>query len=174
MKEPELGSVGAVEPSLPPVRTVESDGPVLVAVDSSGDSEAALIWAVDHARRAKMPLQVLHVIHDPANAPGTYSPDNGDPLEPMVDVANRKLVAFLDDVSARHPETPLPDDLDASCISGLPAETILAAARDRGAGHLVLGCHGKNAAARLLFGSTSQRVAQKARIPVTIVKANGQ
>jgi len=130
------------------------------------------VWAYDHAKQLDAPLELLHVAHDPANAPGTYRPENGDPLEPMTDVAQRKLAAYLDDVRERHPEIPALSAIKTHCKSGLPVDTILRTAADRGASLLVVGCHGHNGAARLLFGSTSQSVAQKARIPVTIVKAN--
>ena len=165
MKEPEHGSGGAERPMPSPTRTSKGPAPVLVAVDFSADSEDALVWAFDHARRMDAPLEVLHVIHDPADAPGTYRSDNGDPLEPMTDVAERKLAAFLDDVSSRHPNLSERSGMRTACVSCLPVETILRTAQDRGARLLVVGCRRKIGAARLLFGSTSHRVAQKARIP---------
>jgi len=118
-------------------------------------------------------VEVLHVVHDPASSPGIYRPDNGDPLEPTKDVAERKLAAYLDEVRERHPEIPDQNAIMSFCRPGLPVDTILRTVAERGASLLVVGCHGRNGAARLLFGSTSQSVAQKADIPVTIVKASG-
>ncbi len=174
MKEPEHGSGGAVLPTPTPAKMPDGNTPVLVAVDFSADSEDALVWAYQHAKRLGVPLEVLHVVHDPADAPGTYRSDNGDLLEPISDVAERKLGGFLDEIADRRQEISDRADLNAICITGLPVETILRCAQERGAQQLVVGCRGRKGAARLLFGSTSQRVAQKAKVPVTIVKANGK
>lgn len=47
-------------------------GPILVGVDFSDDSCAALIWAARYAHIAGSELLVLHVAHDPAASPGFY------------------------------------------------------------------------------------------------------
>lgn len=145
--------------------------PVLVAIDFSEDSERALAWAADYAGTIEAPLEILHVIHDPAESPGRYRSENGDALEPIADVAARRFRGFLEEVHGRNPDIPTPDKTVGHCIEGLPVPTILQVAEQRNARLLVLGCRGRNGAARLLFGSTSQKVAQKSRIPVTIVKA---
>ena len=62
-------------------------GPVVVAVELSESSKAALRWACGYAEAVGAPLEILHVVHDPGDSPGTYSPDGNDLLEPMADVA---------------------------------------------------------------------------------------
>ncbi len=174
MKEPEHGSSGADHPSTVAAGAPGEKSPILVAIDFSSDSENALVWALEHARLLNAPVEILHVVHDPARTPGTYRPENGDPLEPMADVAERKLAAFLGEIGERHPGVLAADGIKSFCKAGLPVDTILRTAADRGASLLVVGCHGHNGAARLLFGSTSQSLAQKAEVPVTIVKASPQ
>jgi hypothetical protein len=47
---------------------------LLVPLDFSPFSKAALIFASKLARKLELQLLVLHVIHDPAEAPGFYAP----------------------------------------------------------------------------------------------------
>ena len=65
------------------------DGPILVAVDFSDDSHAALSWACRLATAMKARVIVLHVVHDPANAPGYYKRDEKDLVLPMEDILNQ-------------------------------------------------------------------------------------
>ena len=48
-------------------------GSILVPVDFSAHSAAALELAAELADRLDAPLLVLHVLHDPAAAPGYYA-----------------------------------------------------------------------------------------------------
>ena len=150
-----------------------AESPILVAVDFSPDSEAALVWAWNYAKAVGAPLEVLHVVHDPSDSPGTYRSSNGDSLEPMADVAQDMLAEFLDRVGRDHPDLA---DLEAAktlCSPGLPASTILRVAEAHGVRHLVLGSQRRTSLARLFHGSTANQVATNAQLPVTIVKASG-
>ena len=149
------------------------EAPVLVAVDFSPDSEAAVVWACEYAEKVGAPLEILHVIHDPADAPGSYKPENGDQLEPMADVAERKLAAFLERVGGTHPALAKLETARSHCTVGLPASTILQVAEAHGAQHLVVGHRQRKGIARILHGSTANQVAGHARLPVTVVKADG-
>ncbi|MCG8361320.1 MAG: universal stress protein [Kiloniellales bacterium] len=145
----------------------------MVAVDFSPDAEAALIWACKHAETVGAALEVLHVVHDPADSPGTYKPEGDDPLEPMIDVARRRLSRFLDRVARDNPDLAGLGAAKSLCVQGLPAATILEVARSHRSGLLVLGGGHRNGLERLLHGSTSRQVAGQAQLPVTIVKSNG-
>ena len=46
---------------------------ILVPVDFSAYSEAALLMACEMARCMKLPLVILHVMHDPSVMPGYYA-----------------------------------------------------------------------------------------------------
>lgn len=69
--------------------------PILVAVDFSSDSEAALIWALKHAALISAPIIALHVIHDPAETPGFYNKPGHSALLPLEDVALENNVICL-------------------------------------------------------------------------------
>ncbi|MDH3235437.1 MAG: universal stress protein [Alphaproteobacteria bacterium] len=146
--------------------------PLLVAVDMSEDSRAALVWALEHAASAGMPVTVLHAVHDPAAAPGTYSRQASDPLAPMADTAETMLLEFLADVEANHPELERLADAHTTVVEGLPAQTIVDEAMRNNARLIVMGSRGQTGLPKLLNGSTSQRVVQLSPIPVTVVKAN--
>ena len=145
---------------------------VLVAVDFSNGSEAALRWAYDYARAIGAPLEILHVIHDPAESPGSYKSDDADPLEPMADIAARRLVEFVGRVARHDPQITGLEAAGRICIEGLPASKILEVAQARAARLLVLGGRRRNGLDRLVHGSTAAHVLRKARLPVTIVKAD--
>ena len=70
-------------------------GPILVAIDFSADSEAALLWASNYTKCSESPLIILHIIHDPAAAPGFYHKEENDWSKPMAAVANRMSEDFM-------------------------------------------------------------------------------
>lgn len=146
---------------------------VLVAVELSKSSEAALRWACGYAKAVGAPLEILHVVHDPADSPGTYRPDHGDPLEPIADVARRRLVEFLDRVGLENPRLSGLGAAKRLCVEGLPASKILGIAKARGARLLVLGGRRRNGIGRLMHGSTALQIARDAELPVTVVNSDG-
>ena len=109
------------------------EAPVLIAVDFSQESEAVLNWASDYADVIGAPLEILHVVHDPAGSPGTYKSQDKDPLEPMADVAERKLKQFLERIIGDNPNQPSLSGANLLCVEGLPASKIVDVAQARGA-----------------------------------------
>ena len=91
--------------------------PVLVAVELCNGSEAAVRWAGHYATAIGAALEILHVIHDSADSPGAYKSDNGDALEPMADVAERKLVEFVDRMKRNDPQISGLDAAERLCQS---------------------------------------------------------
>ena len=144
--------------------------PILAAVDLGEDSRAAVFWASELAEKTCAPLQVLHVLHDPAESPGKYARHKTDPLEPMADTAERMLSEFMAEVRAAHPGLRALSAATTKLASGLPAQTIVNEARRLGASLIVIGCRGKSGLESLLYGSNAQRVTRLSPIPVTVVK----
>ena len=52
--------------------------PILVPTDFSVPSETALVFASELAEALQCPLLVLHVVHDPGEAPGYYAVSGRD------------------------------------------------------------------------------------------------
>jgi len=81
---------------------------VLVPVDFSANSESALEFAAGIAECLEATLVVLHVVHDPSDAPGYYrdeqmSETTDGYLLRIGEAAERMLAKFLDRFRRRHP-----------------------------------------------------------------------
>ncbi|MHC4955579.1 MAG: universal stress protein [Planctomycetota bacterium] len=146
--------------------------PILVPVDFSPHSEAALLWAANLAGGIGAPLVVLHVVHDPEAAPGYYArADSSGYVRSMEEIADQLLTEFMERVRTGHPELAALQDARTALVVGLPATRILEVAANEDARLIVMGSQGRSALRQLLLGSKASRVVQLSTIPVTIVKA---
>ncbi|WP_347568514.1 universal stress protein [Kitasatospora aureofaciens] len=136
---------------------------IVVGIDGSEPSKAALRWAVG---QAALTGAVVHAV-----AAWEY-PSLYGWFAPMVDegfeqAAHRTLTAEVDDVIG--PERPVA--VRESLVLGHAAQVLLEAAED--ADLLVLGSRGRGTFARTLLGSVSTRCAVHGACPVVIVRADG-
>ncbi|MDH3592393.1 MAG: universal stress protein [Planctomycetota bacterium] len=146
--------------------------PIVVPVDFSPHSEAALLWAANAAGSFGASLLVLHVVHDPAAAPGYYARANETGLvRSMEEIAKQLLDEFVERIRAEHPGHAALDDARVEMVVGLPANRILEVAEREDAPLIVMGSQGRTGLRHLLIGSKALRVVQLSTIPVTIVKA---
>jgi nucleotide-binding universal stress UspA family protein len=139
---------------------------IVVGVDGSPASTAALSFALNEAKSHGASLQAAIAWHVPAQmyaagAPLPY-PDISEGLE---NDARATLVSMLQDLEGEAEGV----ELEQLVREGQPAEILLELARD--ARLLVVGSRGRGGFAGLLLGSVSQQCAQHARCPVTIVRA---
>ena len=153
-----------------------SEAPILVPVDFSSHSEDALVWAAEVASAQGAPMVVLHVVHDPAEAPGYYleaqaggDHDPAPPLRSLEEAARIMMERFVETVAERHPV--LKDvEVRLELVVGVPTSRILEVAEALGARLIVMGSQGRTGLPRALLGSKAESVVRLARIPVTIVK----
>jgi nucleotide-binding universal stress UspA family protein len=103
----------------------------------------ALIWACQYANLTGAVLVVLHVVHDPGDAPGYYRRGEEDALRPMEDVAREMLEEFLERAREDHPEVAAVAKMDTRLVRGIPATRILEAVESVGAGLIVMGSRGR-------------------------------
>ena len=147
--------------------------PILVPVDFSSCSEAAVLFAAHFASCVQAPLLVLHVVHEPNNEPGFYR-SNGHGAagqsRPMEDVARGMLTAFLEEVHGHESAPRVLATAQMLLVSGLPASRIQEVAVQEDAVLIVMGSHGRTGLSRLTVGSVAADVAKHSRVPVTIVK----
>jgi nucleotide-binding universal stress UspA family protein len=133
---------------------------ILVAVDGSPQSHAALRLALDMAQRYRASLCLLHAFPHVSDLLGTPQYEHL--------LAARALIGetLLD--SAR---TEIGDEapVETQLIEGPPAPAILRVAQEEGYDLIVLGSRGQGQLAGLLLGSVSSAVAQRADCPVLIV-----
>lgn len=150
-----------------------STQPLLVPVDFSSCSEAALLFASELAERMDAPLVVLHVVHDPGEAPGFYAgkKQNQKGLMRMEDVASEMMDDFLARFVEAHPDRTNINEAETMLRVGLPVTRILEVVEKVQARMVVMGSQGRTGLAHMLLGSKAEQVVRLCPVPVTIVKA---
>jgi len=145
--------------------------PILVPVDFSACSEAALLLASDLADGLGVRLVVLHVVHDPLNMPGYYARmARKKTLTRMEDIAAGMLDDFMARVARQNPEREALQKPELLLVKGIPVTRILQVAEKQKAGMVIMGSKGTTGLRHLLLGSVAEQVVSLARMPVTIVK----
>jgi len=139
---------------------------IVVGVDGSGHSRAALEWAVREAavRHASLTVVTVH------QAPVEYLGSAVDQAQEH-DLAEGYRQATQDAVNrvyARVGES-CPETVTVRSVNGTPAEALLAAARN--ADMLVVGSRGAGGFPRALMGSVSSQVTRHAICPVVVIPA---
>jgi nucleotide-binding universal stress UspA family protein len=134
-----------------PVRDGRERRRIIVGVDGSLTSGAALRWATEEARHWSAELVLLHVA-SPALAPSWRAPDGA---------TAEQVVALADRIRAQGVEAT------AQVASGDPAGVLLARAAN--ADLLVMGGQGLGAHRGLLLGGVAQECLRRARCPVVVV-----
>jgi nucleotide-binding universal stress UspA family protein len=139
--------------------------PVLLATDLGPTSDGAEAAAIDLAAERGVPLVILSVI-DPnrLRLPGGIWHTRMDQERGEREAAARWVVerARARGVEARY-----------LIWEGRPGESILEAATAEGAELIVVGSHNRGRVGRLLLGSVSQHVVDRANRPVVVVDPNG-
>ena len=150
----------------------EIKNPILVPVDFSPHSEAALLEGCELAGCMNLPIIVLHVVHDPAEMPGYYQNlTKKKHLIRMEDAAQEMLSEFIDAVINRHPKVRMLKKIEPILVIGLPVTRILQVAEKTGASMVVMGSQGRTGLKHMMLGSKAEQVVQLCPVPVTIVKS---
>jgi nucleotide-binding universal stress UspA family protein len=151
----------------------EQDQPILVAIDFSDDSRAAILWACEFADCVGARLVLLHVVHDPASSPGFYHSETPGEMQPMQDIAQSMMDDFLEEMRRSHPALDALRTADTRLVSGLPPGRIVEAAGLLNAKIIVIGSRGMTGLDHMLLGSVAERVVELAPGPVVVVKSAG-
>ena len=140
------------------------DGPVVVGIDGSPVSEAALAFAYEAAADRSAPLVAVHAWMDAVV----------DPI--MLPLIDRELVETEEAVvlaerlagwAEKYPEVPV----RRVVVLDRPAHALVEAARD--AQLLVVGSRGRGSVRGLLLGSVGHAVLHRSPCPVAIVRPAG-
>jgi nucleotide-binding universal stress UspA family protein len=145
---------------------------ILVPIDFSASSHAALEYAGFLGGAVRAPLAVLHVWEPGGQAgpdalsimPGSSRPPGWE--QTRADV-RREVERFIQAVQA------LPASIDVRVEAGQPVEAILAAAKAVHADLIVMGTHGRTGLSRILLGSVAEAVMRRAACPVLTIRAPG-
>jgi nucleotide-binding universal stress UspA family protein len=144
---------------------------VLVAIDFSPDSSAALAWAARYADLSGASLVLLHVVHDPAGSPGFYRRSPKDNMQPMQEIAAQMMEDFLRAFREEHPGHGSVDTAESQFVPGLPPTRIVEVAKLLEAEIIVVGSRGITGLPHMLLGSVAERVVELAECPVIVVKS---
>jgi nucleotide-binding universal stress UspA family protein len=149
-------------------------GTIVVGVDGSEPSHAALRWAAEEAELRGAELRAVHVWAfvppAPIGEPGLMPMPAGDyagQLEAERHAAQAELDRALGDVFPSGP----PAGLERTLVEGDAGDGLVDAAE--GADLLVVGSSGRSGIASVLLGSVSRHVVSHARCPVVVVKPSG-
>ncbi len=147
--------------------------PILVPVDFSSHSEVALLKACEMAECMKLPITVLHVVHDPGDMPGYYAKiKTKKSLVRIEDLAKEMFEEFMKAVKKRHPELKILNKSETMLVLGLPVTRILQVIEKTNASMVVMGSQGRTGLKHMLLGSKAEQIVRLSPVPVTIVKAN--
>ncbi|MEU6587836.1 universal stress protein [Streptomyces sp. NPDC046881] len=142
-----------------------SEARVVVGVDGSSSSYAALRWAVRYAGLVGGAVEAVAVWELPGlygwSAPAVDMDVDEDETRQKM---RRELTEVLGAQAAEAVRTHV--------VHGNPADVLLRAAE--GAEALVVGSRGRGGFVRALLGSVSQHVSQHAKCPVVIVRSEEQ
>lgn len=143
---------------------------ILVAVDFSPAAVVATRQALQLATAFDAQLILLHVLHDPAEAPGFYSAKKAGKkvFRNMEEAATKMMSEFV--------EKNLKDyaKVDARILPGLPGDEIVRQAAKEKVDVVVVGTRGHSGIARLLLGSVADKVIRTCRCPVLTVCDSGK
>ncbi|MCP3868681.1 MAG: universal stress protein [Gammaproteobacteria bacterium] len=149
-----------------------SNKSILVPVDFSAHSEAALLKACELAECTKQKIIVLHVVHDPGEMPGYYAKvTKKKMLVRMEDAAKEMLDEFIEQAAEKHPDIKGLKHLETMLILGLPVTRILQVIEKKQPSMVVMGSQGRTGLSHLLIGSKAEQLVRLCPVPVTIVKA---
>lgn len=151
------GSSSTEKPGTTPKR-------ILVPVDFSDYSLDALEYGALIAQRSKASMKLLHVLE-----PVSYGLDFTLPHMAQRESSKTASTKRLSDLVSALTSAGLASDFLIS--GGLPADSILDAARAQSIDVIVMGTHGRRGLSHALFGSVAEAVLRRSSCPVLTVRS---
>ena len=143
---------------------------IVVGVDGSSASQAALVWAVREARLRGAPVAAIHVCSRPwsAGAAGPYGSLVVAEMRETLEEAAVKLLEREVRTALARAANGREVEIEQRIAHGAVAQTLVSEARS--ALLLVVGSRGHGGFAGLLLGSVAQQCAHHSHCPVVIVR----
>lgn len=140
---------------------------ILVPVDFSGHSEAALDYAVELAGKLDAKLYILHVV----GIPVIGAPELGAALAPSVidSIVHDSEAALAKLADARRSQAQIAGTL---LRTGDARDVILHTAEQVAADLIVMGTHGRRGVRRALLGSVAESVVRMSPCPVLMIRGS--
>lgn len=140
-------------------------GRIVVGVDGSASSKAALAWALRQAERTGGTVEAVTAWHYPVVLGTPFGPVSALPENDFAEVADH----VLGQVVSETVDPTGPVKVSSMVREGNAAEVLVAAAQ--GADLLVVGSRGHWGFTEALLGSVGQHCVHHAQCPVVIVRA---
>lgn len=139
---------------------------ILHPSDFSKASRAAFKKAIEMAKMMRATLDLLHVMAPvPILGDGYISPKTYDQLlTSATESARRQMERLVKTARAAGVKAT------SAIVQGVPADSIVRAARAKHADLLVMGTHGRTGFSRFLLGSVASRVVATSPCPVLTVR----
>lgn len=137
---------------------------ILVPVDGSEDSNKALNYAIDIAKKYSGTINLIHVVRSAATL--TVAP-----AEVFLDITKQLIESgkgILKESQAKINESGIEESTEI--LQGHPGSQIVQFAEKIEADMIIMGSRGLGIVARFVLGSTSDYVSDNAKCPVLIVK----
>jgi len=134
---------------------------ILVPLDGSAASIAALAQAVTLAEDVEASVEVLHVI-----APDEFEVGSATAMSPGA----REQAESAMEVAYEEAQRLLKDRLNRRDVAGEPVRTILEIAANEGVDLIVVGTQGRVGRMHALFGSVAEGLVRNAPCPVLTVR----
>ncbi len=142
---------------------------ILVPVDFSDCSEAALDHAVTLARSLGATIDVLYVWQAPTFLPPELLIAGPGPQQTLTDLTRHKAESELAEFAGRARARGA--EIGGTLVEeGYPAQRIVERADEGGYDLLVIGTHGRTGVSRALLGSTAERVVRHSTKPVLTIR----
>jgi nucleotide-binding universal stress UspA family protein len=144
---------------------------VLIPVDFSQHSQAALTHACELAAAVPAALIALHVVHDPGEMPGYYSKlIQKKGAGRIQDDASAAFNEFMDRAIDSRPDLTLLGEVEQVMVIGLPVTRILEVVKELDPWLVVMGSQGRTGLRHMMMGSKASQIVQLCPVPVTVVK----
>jgi nucleotide-binding universal stress UspA family protein len=137
--------------------------PIVVGIDGSDGSRAALAWAVEEARLRRAPVCALHAWHHSYATGLPFAPDAGQ--QEAIEAAACQL---LDEIVDAADASDLVAPIERRLVLGGAATALIVQSDD--AELVVVGARGLGGFLGLVMGSVSSQVVNHAHCPVVVVK----
>ena len=141
---------------------------ILVGVDGSAESDAAICWAAHEASLRREHVTLMHVVQ-PVAVSWPVSPDRAAVAEWQEENA-RNVIDRGREVLSGASDHHRPPDVGTEVLYSHPVDALVDASTE--ARMIVVGSHGKGALERLLLGSVSRGLVEQAHCPVAVIHAD--
>lgn len=135
---------------------------ILVPTDGSPAADAAIVHAVDHAKRYGARVHALYVVDG-----GSYSALDAD-SELVLGALEQEGTAAVEEVKTAAEEAGV--DVVTAVVQGTAYRKILEYVEENDVDLVVMGTHGRQGIDRYLLGSVTERIVRAADVPVLTVR----